>query len=244
VNFKLDRRMSGGLQFSTNYTWSKAIDDIESRNEIGGNAGADAFSNQYDRRADKGLSGNHIAHRVIGSMVWDVPVGKGRRIGLKSSLLDAIIGGWSTGLILELRTGSPFGVIEQNAAAVYPTAVTVRSDATGAYQRNPNWRGNVLSEAYFATNTFAQPAFGRFGNLGRTVAIGPGAVIGDLSIMKDFAIREGHRLQFRCEMVNFPNHANFDLPNQSRGVAAFGRINSLIPGNAARITQLGLHYRF
>ncbi|MGH9844488.1 MAG: hypothetical protein ACREEM_37680 [Blastocatellia bacterium] len=45
-------------------------------------------------------------------------------------------------------------------------------------------------------------------------------------------------------MLNFLNHANFALPNQTRGNAAFGRINSLITGNQARIIQFGLHYRF
>jgi len=244
LNLKLDRRMSGGLQFNLNYTWAKALDDIESRNELGGNAGDNAFANQYDRRADKGLSGNHVLHRVIGSSVWDVPMGRGKAWKVDSKALDFIVGGWSAGLILEFRRGTPFGVIESNAASFYPTAVTVRSSATAPYRRNPNWRNNVLSENYFDTSTFAAPAFGTFGNLGRTVAIGEGAVIGDLSILKDFSVREGHRLQFRCEMLNFLNHANFNLPNQSRGVAAFGRVSSLIGGNQARIVQLGLHYRF
>jgi hypothetical protein len=244
MNLKFDRRMSGGLQFNVNYTWAKAIDDIESRNELGGNAGDNAFANQYDRGNDRGLSGNHVSHRIIGSAVWDVPVGKGRALGVSSGALNQIAGGWSVSLILEARTGSPFGVIENNAATVYPTAVTVRSNANAAYQRNENWRANVLTEPYFATSTFAQPAFGSFGNTGRTVAIGPSAFIGDLAILKDFTLTETHRLQFRCEILNFANHANFNLPNQTRGNPNFGRVNSLIGGNQARIIQLGLHYRF
>jgi len=76
------------------------------------------------------------------------------------------------------------------------------------------------------------PAQYTFGNTGRTVAIGPGATISDLSLLKSIAIREQRRLQFRVEAMNFLNRANF------------GRINSLIGGNQARIIQLGLHYRF
>ena len=45
-------------------------------------------------------------------------------------------------------------------------------------------------------------------------------------------------------MLNFINHANFALPVLQRGNASFGRINSLIGGNQARIVQLGLHYKF
>ncbi len=238
LNLRLEKRFSRGLQFNANYTWSKAIDDVESRDEIGGNAGDNAFANQYDRRADRGLSGNHIAHRFIGSATWDLPV------RLENKALNSVIGGWSTSLIYEARTGSPFGVIENNAAAIYPTAATVRSNAIGAYRENPNWRNNVLAENFFDTSTFAAPALYTFGNTGRTVAIGPGAIIADLAILKSFQIREQHRLQFRAEMMNFINHANFALPNQNRGVANFGRISALANGNQARIIQLGLHYKF
>jgi hypothetical protein len=126
-------------------------------------------------------------------------------------------------------------VIENNAASTYPTAATVRSNAVGPYQRNPNWRDNVLGETYFDTSVFVAPPRFTFGTLGRTVAIGPGAFIGDLAVLKDFRIREGHRVQFRCEVLNFANHPNFDLPNQLRGNTNFGRINSVSAGNQARI---------
>lgn len=238
VNFRLDKRFSHGLQFNANYTFSKAIDDVESRDEIGGNAGDNAFANQYDRAADRGLSGNHIAHRFIGSATWNLPFPSGK------GLWQQALGGWSTSLIYEARSGSPFGVVENNAEAIYPTAATVRSSATRSYQPNVNWRSNVLSEAFFDTTAFVAPARYTFGNLGRTVAIGPGAIIGDLALLKSFGIREQQRLQFRAEVLNFLNHANFGLPNQSRGVANFGRISSLQNGNQARIVQLGLHYKF
>jgi hypothetical protein len=238
VNFRLEKRFSRGVQFNANYTSSKAIDDVESRDEIGGNAGDNAFANQYDRRADRGLSGNHIAHRFISSATWDLPFHAGQRV------LNQVVGGWSTSLIYEARTGSPFGVIENNAAAIYPTAVTVRSNAVAPYRENANWRSNVLSENFFDTSAFAAPAQYTFGNLGRTVAIGPGAIIADLAVLKSIKIREQQRVQLRVEMLNFLNHANFGLPNQSRGVANFGRISGLIGGNQARIVQVGLHYKF
>lgn len=238
ANLRIEKRLSRGLQFNANYTWSKAIDDVESRDEIGGNAGDNAFGNQYDRRADRGLSGNHIAHRFIGSATWNLP------LRVSSRALNHIVGGWSTSLIYEARSGSPFGVIENNAAAIYPTAATVRSQAVAPYRQNPNWRANVLGESFFDPASFAAPAQYTFGNLGRTVAIGPGAVITDLAVLKSFPVREQQRLQLRVEMLNFLNRANFALPNQSRGVANFGRISALASGNQARIIQLGLHYKF
>jgi hypothetical protein len=244
INFRIEKRYSAGVQFNANYTWSKLIDDVESRNELGGNAGDNAFANLYDRRADRGLSGNHINQRFVSSMVWELPLGRGKAVQVQNCVLNQIIGGWSTGLILEIRTGSPFGVIENNAATIYPTSATVRSNAIRPYRGNPNWRDNVLGHTFFDPSVFIAPPRFTFGTLGRTVAIGPGAFIGDLSVLKDFRIREGRRVQFRCEMLNFANHPNFDLPNQLRGNTNFGRINSLIGGNQARIIQLGLHFKF
>jgi hypothetical protein len=112
------------------------------------------------------------------------------------------------------------------------------------YAENANWRANVLAEPFFNTAGFAAPAQYTFGNAGRTVASGPGAIVSDISLLKDFRINESHRLQFRAESLNFINHANFALPNQQRGNPNFGRISSLIGGNQARIIQLGLHYKF
>lgn len=90
MNVKVERRMSAGLQFNANYTWAKAIDDVEARNELGGNAGDNAFSNQYDRRADRGLSGNNVNHRFISSVLWEIPVGKGRQFTLANKALNLI----------------------------------------------------------------------------------------------------------------------------------------------------------
>src|SRR5207244_925446 len=148
------------------------------------------------------------------------------------------------GLILEARTGSPFGVFESNAGGIYPTAQSVRSNATGAYSTNPNWRSDVLRQTFFNSAVFVSPPIYTFGVVGRSVASGPGAFIGDVSILKDFSLKERHRLQFRSEMLNFVNHPNFALPDQAHGNGSFGKISSLIGGNQARIIQFGLHYKF
>jgi len=146
---------------------------------------------------------------------------------------------------MEFRSGVPFGIVENNAAAIYTTAAAVRSNATGPYTQNANWRANVLSQPYFNTSTFVAPPLLTFGTLGRAVATGPGSVIGDLSVLKDFPMPwENHKLQFRWESLNFLNHANFGNPTTGRGNPNFGRILGLTAGNQARINQLGLHYRF
>lgn len=242
MNIKLDKRYSAGLHFQANYTWSRFIDDMEARAELGGAPGS-GFANFYDRSADRGLSGNHISHRFIWSSVYELPFGRQRPLAISNRVLDAVIGGWSLGYILEMRSGSPYGVLEQtNRTNAFSEAqrpnVVGEAEISGSRSRAEQVNG------WFNVNAFAQPPQYTFGNAGRTSGYGPGAVTMDLSILKDFPIVEGQRLQFRAEMMNLENRPNFGLPNTSRGAPNFGTINSLAPGNQSRIVQFGLHYKF
>jgi hypothetical protein len=245
VNFRLEKRFHAGLQFNMNYTFARAIDDVEGRNELGGEDGNVPFANQYDRRLARSLGGSHIKHRYIVSAVWDIPAGKGRRYAVSSAIANQIIGGWTIGGIIEARTGPPFSVYWGNASQIYPTAARVRADAVRAYAENSNWRKNVRGEAYFDRSAFVRPARHTFGNVGRNAFIGPGALRADLSLIKKFDMPwEGHTLEFRGEAINFPNRANFGLPAGNLQAGNFGTVNSLAGGASGRIIQLGLRYAF
>jgi hypothetical protein len=161
LNLSVQKRYSRGLHFQANYTWSRFIDDVESRNELGGNPGS-AFANFYDRRGDRGLSGNDIAHRFIWSSVYELPVGKGRLLELKG-VWNQILGGWSTGLIAEFRTGPPWGVVEQtNRTNSFSQAV--RPNVVGDPKLPSNRSRQESLERWFNITAFAQPADFTFGN--------------------------------------------------------------------------------
>ena len=245
VNFKLEKRYSNGLQFQTNYTWAKAMDNVEGRNELGGEDGRVPFADQYNRRIAWSVGGSHIAHRAIFSLVYELPMGQGRAVAFSSGVLNQVLGGWSVGTIVEARTGPPFSAYWGNASQVYPTAARVRADVSGDYQRNGAWRDNVRGEKFFDTSVFHRPARFTFGNLGRNAFIAPGALRADVSIIKDIRMPwEGHTLQFRGEVINLPNRANFGLPVGNVQNRAFGNITGLTPGASGRILQLGLRYGF
>jgi hypothetical protein len=245
INFRLEKRYSNGLQFNMNYTFARALDDVEGRNELGGEDGNAPFSNQYDRRLAWSLGGSHIKHRYITAVVWDIPIGKGRAKQFDSAVANHVIGGWTLGTIIEARTGPPFSVVWGNASQIYPTASRVRADAVKDYSENVNWRSNVLGESFFDRSAFARPARFTFGNLGRNAFIGPGALRADLSVIKHIPMPwESHNLEFRGEIINFPNRANFGLPNQNLQAENFGTITGLTLGNSGRIVQLGLRYSF
>ena len=70
-----------------------------------------------------------------------------------------------------------------------------------------------------------------FDRVGRNTMIGPGLFNWDFSMLKEFPIMENHRLQFRFEAFNFPNHPNFGLPDTTLVSSSFGSIS----GTATRM---------
>jgi hypothetical protein len=243
LNIGVEKRYSNGLLFKANYTYSKFIDNIDSRNELAGYPGTDSFTNYYNQANDRGLSGNDIRHRFIWSSIYELPVGHGKRFGIDSKVVNALIGGWSVGVIAELHTGTPLSPVElTNNTNSFSDGV--RPNVVG----NPSISGSrplgqELLE-WFNVNAFAAPAAYTFGDAGRTFGSGSGFVNFDGSVLKDFGIHEGVVLQLRVEALNFTNHPNFANPNTQQGSATFGQITSLVAGNQSRILQLGLHLKF
>jgi hypothetical protein len=154
-----------------------------------------------------------------------------------NAIAQAVIGGWQHSGILTLQSGFP---LTATVGGDIPNAGTrtTRPHVTGEANLDPDSR---TIDRWFNTDAFSQPAAFTFGSAGRNIIDGPGSKSFTAAFMKNFVVREGHRLQFRAEFQNFPNHPNFGLPNASFGSPAFGTIRS---GGAGRETQLGLKYIF
>lgn len=240
MNLKIEKRYSGGLNFLTNYTWSKFLDDVEANGELAGGEG-NGYTHIERRAADKSYAGNDIRHRVIGSTVYELPVGKNRRFDIANPLANGAIGGWSLGLIAELRAGAPWGAIEQ-------TNLTNTFSASN----RPNLRCDPALDSgrpraatinqYFDTSCFAAPAVREFGSAPRNAGFGPGFIGVDASLTKRWEITERWRLQFRGDFLNLLNRPNFSVPNAVRGRGDFGRITSVI--GTGRQIQLSMRLEF
>src|SRR5262249_9537400 len=106
--------------------------------------------------------------------------------------------------------------------------------------RNPN--------TYVKTECFTFPAANTLGNAGRNTLTGPGVSNLDFSLFKNFSFSERVNTQFRVEMFNALNHANFGTPNivlfdrQGRLTANAGQITST--GTDSRRIQFGLKLNF
>lgn len=243
LNLKLEKRYSQGLNLLMNYTWSKFMDDSESTGEVGGIVGGfgDGYTHIELRHLDKALSGNDIRNRFIGSVVYDLPFGEGRRWTTSNGFLEALAGGWKLGVIAELRDGSPYGVIEQ----------TNRSNTFSRSQRPNLLRDPELSSdrpraemiaQYFDTSAFQAPGDGIFGNAPRNVCCLPGRAELDVSVQKRFSLTERIGLSFRADAYNLPNRPHFGRPNLQRGHGAFGQISSTM--GTARLLQFNVRLEF
>jgi hypothetical protein len=246
VNLSVQKRYSKGLHFQANYTFSKLEDNIDARNELANfptttsNPPTNAFADYYNQRNNWGLSGNDIRHRFVFSSVYELPAGSGKAWSPGSRVINAVVGGWSLGVIADLRSGTPLEAIELTnntnsySQGVRPNVVGDPNDVPG---------GRSLAE-WFNTKAFQGPAPYTFGNAGRTFGEGPGAISLDTSLLKEFRVVERFAAQFRLEGLNILNHANFGNPDTRRGSPTYGQITSLVSGNQNRIIQLGLHLQF
>jgi hypothetical protein len=236
---KLTKRYSNGLTFLSAYTWAKSIDNATAIRNQGGDT---LFpQNSYCRSCERGRSSFDTRHRFTTSASYDLPIGKGRKVDLQNGFADAVLGGWQIGSILTLQTG-------------FPITVTNNEDTsnTGAFFDRPNATGQSVDLArgvqdpqrFFNTDAFVKQAPGTHGNVGRNTLTGPGVISWDFSTFKNFTMpfNENHKLQFRFEAFNFPNHPNWGNPDTNRNSQNFGRIAGTRTN--MRNLQLGLKYNF
>lgn len=211
LGMKLTKKYSNGLSALVSYTWAKSIDETSG---IRVNDGDTLFpQNSYCMRCERGYSSFDTRHRAVTSVLYDLPVGKGRSMSIDNPVLEAIAGGWQVGSIFTLSTG-------------FPLTVTSGSDRsnTGAGFDRPDYNAGIDPnlpnrdpQRWFNPAAYTVQAFGTFGNVGRNTLISPSIFGWDFSTLKNFRITEGHTLQFRFEAFNFPNHPNWGNPDTNVG---------------------------
>jgi hypothetical protein len=229
----VEKRMSQGLALLFGYTWGHGIDDVGT--EFGGGTGTP--QNIRNRRADRGNSVYDIRHRATISYTYRLPFGQGRPLLNQGGAANLLLGGWQTNGILILQTGLPFTVGHAGAntgGAGGSRANFVRDATLPSDQRS--------LQRWFDITAFAVPPIYTFGNLGRNTLYGPGRWNVDMSLFKDFPIREPILVQFRAEAFNVFNHPQFGQPNATIGTAPAGTITSTI-GNPRQL-QLALRVQF
>ncbi len=228
----LERRFSGGLQLSANYTWSKTIgvsNNSDSRPSV-------QALRYYDRnRTVRDFDRTHAAHI---SAIWEPPFGRGRK-WLTSGPLSHIVGGWQINNLLSLMTGTPFTVEAPDTSLDMPGS-TQTADQVKPEVEKPGAIGR--GQFWFDPAAFQAPPQGRFGNSGFNTMRGPGLVNWDFGVFREFAFTERWRLQFRMESFNFSNTPHFANPGDTIGDANFAQITNVT--NLARENIDERQFRF
>ena len=226
---KVQRRISNGFSFTSNYTFGKSIDDASDASPdtrvLTGNVISTNGQVYYgaDRSIDRAVSTFDITHNFSTTFVWDLPFGKrGYFFKNANSIVNGILGGWSMSGVYRLQGGTPFvGIITNNrlGGANY----TIRLNRVeGVPLKNPRWSPGcsigAACEPYVNPAAFIRPAKGSLGNGSRTIEDirGPMQQYFDLSLQKSFTLPfigdEGkRRINFRVDALNVFNHPVFRL---------------------------------
>jgi hypothetical protein len=226
----LDKRFSKGFQLSTSYTLAKSIDS-SSTTTLGA-----CLSNPFDARADRGRSDWDRRHAFVLSGVWSPPIYAAHR-----GFLGRVAGGWTLSGISTVQSGAPVTAFTGQNTALDGNICggsSLHPDIIGIAETDHSSRADMVSN-YFNRNAFVLPAVGRYGTAGRGIFSGPALVSNNMAVLKDIAVRESLRFQFRAEFANLFNQVNFSNPVATLSSATYGRITGAQPG---RTIQLGLKF--
>ena len=244
----LEKRLSRGLTGLLSYTLGEALTDAPDHiSTSGGGAGIDTGTfrepqDSYNLGADRGPAEFDIRHRFVASYVWELPFGQGRRFGSQwSAATNFVLGGWQLTGIHVMQTGLALTATLGGASVL---------NIGGERRARPNLVGDPelpssqrTIDRWFNTDAFVafSPAPQAFGTAGVGIMRGPGYANFDFTLAKDFRLDTQRRVQFRTEIFNAFNRANFGPPNIARDSSGFGQI--LTAGNA-RIVQFALKFYF
>jgi hypothetical protein len=230
----LNRSFTNGLMIRTAYTYGKAINENDEPSR-----GGLLFNHPSVLSRNRALAGFDRTHNFHAGFLYELPFGKGKRFLNGGALASALFGGWQINGIFGAYSGTPFSVTAPNASLNAP-GNTQTADQVKAQIDMPRAVGP--GQLWFDTSAFAPVTGVRFGNTGRNILRGPGAVRVDGSLFRQFSLGERFNLQFRGEVFNLPNHPQFNNPGNAVGSANFGMITSARP--AERQIRLGLRLGF
>jgi hypothetical protein len=253
LQVEANRRFANGLTLNSTYTWAKNLNDNGGPNSTGftGETGGGRAADLYNRQAEYGNDYATRRHRSITTLVYELPVGRGRRFA--SSIhpaANAVIGGWQLSSIFLAQTGAfltPFVNSVDSSGSGSGLSRTQHPDLVGAAAISNPTRDQWLNVNAFTcpglsvrTNcrigvnpaTDAAP-IGRFGTAGVGLLTGPGTINLSLGLTKAFYLTERLKLEAGASFTNVANRVNLADPNMQVTSSAFGRITS------ARTSELG-----
>jgi Carboxypeptidase regulatory-like domain/TonB dependent receptor-like, beta-barrel len=232
---------------TTNYTWSHCISDNYTTT-LGFFLAAEAVP--FDPKADRSNCPNADTHNIFNeSLVAESPEFSGH-------LKEMLLGHWGFSLSIIAQSGTDI-----NSPSVVLDFSGNGNGPTGGLDQRPDLVGNPYCQpkgrtCWLAPASYAAPAPYTFGDLGANSLFGPGSIIVNTGLWRDFQITERQKVEFKWEVFNLPNHANLYLPSgigaglpiptfgqpAQASTAGLGALNQT--SNDPRTMQFSLKYSF
>lgn len=236
---RVDRRFDSGLAFAASYTWSQTF-----------STGFDSVANDIfqggtyiqglrdPRLLQRKRSLLDVPHRFIAYGTYELPFGREKRFGARSSrAVDALIGGWQVAWVATFQSG-----------------MTLDLSSFGVAHFAPGGEAQLKRLDFRKTGYFFEPTLFTFNASDPLVPPnsfrGAGINNWDISVSKRIALRRNHRLAFRADFFNAFNHAQFEMPQNRIFAPGFGQFLLQLSDNKGnsvrppRNIQLSARYSF
>ena len=249
LNIQFSHQFGQDLNLLATYQYSKTMDN-GSEDYLGWAMGS-SWRDSYNTKLDYSVSAHDIPHSFVTAMVYDLPVGKGRKFAsTMPAVANTIIGGWQLSPIVRFNSGMPVWSINYNTWW----------NPLGQYgfpgHERPNLIGNPVPAHQTPDHWIEASAFERapdytYGNAPRYIdSLRQGAERNvDLALAKTFKPAEKARVQFRAEFLNMFNTPQFGGSVEwGEGIGRtltwgdFGVVNGT--KNPPRYIQLGLRLEY
>src|SRR5258708_2548048 len=246
----LEKQFSHGVQFTAAYTYGKSLDYAST---------FESLVNPFTPRIGRSPSLFDARHRFVFSYYWELPIPKYQGFAGKA------LNGWSLSGTTTAQTGFPIRITEQDDNELYSSfdfETSGQPNLIAPFKKlNPRGPGNLgfdpnsfstgcidpadpnnLVDNPLCSNVPGGVVLGKIGNAPRTICCGPGTFQTDIGILKNTNIGERYRVQFRGEIFNLFNHAQFYQPdgNTTDG-GDFGRVKR---ARDPRLVQFALKFYF
>ncbi|HEY6988234.1 MAG TPA: TonB-dependent receptor [Bryobacteraceae bacterium] len=232
----VNKQLAHGLLVKGAYTWSKAIDYTD-------DDGWAAPSRMYGFQWNRAPAGYDRTHVFQVGWVYEVPVGKGKTF-VNSGPAAYILGNWKLNGALSAFTGTPFTV---TASGTSVDAGPENQQSADQVKTNVQRLGGVgPGQPFYDPTAFAPVTAVRFGTSGRNILRGPGVFNTDLSLFREFPIKERLKLEFRTDCFNITNTPKFPTPSGNTANASAGTFmitTSTLSNNSTAIS-LERQFRF
>ena len=234
LSLTLDQRMKGGLFGRVSYRLAKLMDNYSSG----------AAQDPYNLAEEWSISDDDITHSVQVSYTYEFPFGKGKRFFNDGTVTGNVLGGWSLSGLTTWRGGLPLTLRPLfNRTGGLVTHLRV-NEVPGV---NPHVE-DPSAQQWFNSDAFAQPDDFSLGNVSRTHPSlrAPGAQFHHLSLTKRVELSADASLELVSEAFNFPNHANWNMPDVRIGPASSPNLNAgkIIGSTGGRVMQMGVRILF